>query len=131
MNEDPPDGVLSPTDLEPDDDHVRPIDDHRIIVETDGGSTVNGGAEDRDDSDAVRSREAGSDDADHAYAVDITVRTPHEVATFQTASNDVRDPFETMLRWYATRIDPDTPPERVLSVLLSTSGLGVDATVTD
>ena len=60
-----------------------------------------------------------------AYAAEVTVRTDQGLASESFGSNDLRVVFEAFLRWYAGRIDPDAPPERVLRVLLAASDLDV------
>lgn len=152
-----PDGVLTPADLERVAEQVRRLDDERVLVPTESADAVpdDGGAERSPDPSRGRPSEGGAEpertddsgppgdasasngtgrtgptiEGEAAYAVDVTVRTDHGVAADSFRSNDVRTVFESLLRWYAGRIDPDSDPETVVGVLLSASDLDLDVEV--
>lgn len=149
-----PDGVLTPADLERVAEQVRQLDEERVLVPTDSADSTpdDGGTERSPDPPRGRPSEGGAEpgrtddfgppgDASAsngtgrtgptiedgaAYAVDVTVRTDHGVAADSFRSNDVRTVFESLLRWYAERIDPNSDPETVVGVLLSASDLDVE-----
>lgn len=52
------------------------------------------------------------------YAVDVDLKTDAGVAAFTTSDDDIQAVFVAMLRWYAGRVEPSLPPERVVEVLL-------------
>jgi hypothetical protein len=131
-----PDGVLTPADLERVAEQVRELDDERVLVPTDSAAPAPDDASGDRSPDARRGRPspASNDtgpteptiETEAAYAVDVTVRTDHGVAADSFRSNDVRTVFESLLRWYAGRIDPDSDPETVVRVLLSASDLDLE-----
>jgi hypothetical protein len=125
MTDELPDGVLTPDelDLEPSDERIRRLGDDRYVVRTDDDPPT--GATDDAAPETVAAGTPPLDDVEGAYAVALAARTDGDLETFRTASNDVRDPFEAMLRWYAERVAPDSPPEQVVSVLLDASDLDV------
>lgn len=131
-DDDIPDGVLSPDDLEPDDDRLRRLDERRYVVSTDddtgadpSASTVpdvNGGVdtEDRRPADAGPADEPLTlAELDGAYALAIRARTDGgSVEDCRIDADDVSVTFESLLRWYADQVAEDTPQEKVLAVLL-------------
>lgn len=52
------------------------------------------------------------------YAVQVALKTDTGVDEFITSSDDLQEVFVEMLRWYAARVEPALPPERVVEVLL-------------
>jgi hypothetical protein len=60
---------------------------------------------------------------DHGF--DATVSIDGEISRHRMVSNDLPTTFETLIEWFAHTVDDDTPPERVLGLLLAKS----DATV--
>lgn len=127
-----PDGVLSPDELEPDDDRLRHLDERRYVVSTDGETdddsdrvlTPGQDADaDSDDRPPANSAPAGDslalDELDGAYALAIRARTDGaSVEDCRVDTDDVSVAFESLLRWYADQVAEDTPHEEVLAVLL-------------
>lgn len=60
----------------------------------------------------------------------VVVRDGETTGSIQTATNDRAAALETVLRWYAGRVDGDTPPDETLRELLAETqlSLGVDDT---
>lgn len=127
-----PEGILSADDLAlEDDEHVRSIGDDRFLVATGGG-----GSSRRDSgrqptrSDGGRQVTDGSPSPTEALAassagfgVDVTVKTEGGVSRRRVTSNDVREVFTEMLKWYALQLDSDSDPAETLSVLRAASAL--------
>ena len=120
-----PEGVLTAEDLERVARQVRELDEDRVVVPTDGDDPEPASGNPSPGSASAGRPDGASPGSGTAYAVDVTVRTDHGVAGESFGSNDLRVVFEEFLRWYAGRIDPDVPPERVLRVLLAASDLDV------
>jgi hypothetical protein len=135
--------VLDPDDLELDDDRVRELDGNRYVVSTDDAD-ADGPVDPGDDGAAAPVDPAGGapDDTgsgaaarlaalDGAYAVEAVARTPggDEGPSLRVAGDDVSVPFEALLRWYAHRVAPETPPEEAVAVLLANANLAVEADV--
>jgi len=126
--------VLSPNELAlEDDEHVRPIGDDRFIVSTgepeaaasprggqsrptrsDGGQAVTGESPSPTDALAQSAAEFG---------VDLAVKTEVGVSRRRVTSNDIREVFTEMLRWYALQLDEETDPAETLAVLRAASEL--------
>jgi hypothetical protein len=121
-----PEGVLTPADLERVARQVRELDEDRVVVPTDGDDPGPESGAPSPDSASAERPDGASPESGAAYAVDVTVRTDRGVASESFGSNDLRVVFEAFLRWYAGRIDPDAPPERVVRVLLAASELDVE-----
>ena len=138
------DDVLDPDELDPDEGHVRPLGDGRLLVSTDPDDATDGreadagaGATGTRSTDAARAGPGGTttgagatpDGLDGAYALVARARTEGETAALRVASEDVTEPFEALVRWYAGRVAADVPPEEAVAVLLANSGLDVDVDV--
>jgi hypothetical protein len=131
-DDDVPDGVLSPDELEPDDDRLRQLDERRYVISTDGEPgdepgarstpdvAADGAHEDRPPEDTGPSEGPLDLDAlDGAYALAIRARTDGAaVEDCRIDTDDVSVAFESLLRWYADQVAEDTPHEEVLAVLL-------------
>jgi hypothetical protein len=131
-NDDIPDGVLSPDELEPDDDRLRQLDERRYVVSTDADPEddpearpapdvdVDGVHGDRPPADAGSERDGlALDELDGAYALAVRARTDGAaIEDCRIDTDDVSVAFESLLRWYADQVAEDTPPEEVLAVLL-------------
>jgi hypothetical protein len=134
-DDDIPDGVLSPDELEPDDDRLRQLDERRYVVSIDG-ETTDGGArpipeastgDEREDRSPTNTKPTGEDPAtgpaldglEGAYALAIQARTDGTAAEdCRIDTDDVSVAFEALLRWYAEQVAGDTPHEEALAVLL-------------
>ncbi|WP_435334696.1 DUF7500 family protein [Haloarchaeobius sp. TZWWS8] len=139
------DGILSPEDLALDEDHVTALDENRLVVSarTARSETPHGGdarlsaadstiipdvdeAADADGPQATTGSPAPADvlgESSARYGVDLTVKTDDGIAHETMTSDDIREVFERMLRWYAGQLDDELEPEETLSLLLDASGL--------
>ena len=125
--------VLSPDELALDDDeHVRPLGDDRFLVSTGGGapSSSRGGRTRPTRSDGGQVVTDGSPSPTEALAkssagfgVDLTVKTEAGVSRRRVTSNDIREVFTEMLRWYALQLDSNADPAETLAVLRAASVL--------
>jgi hypothetical protein len=108
------------------DEHVRSLGEDRYVVSLDDREeappVADGEQAPESESDAGRRLE----ELDGAYAFELHAR--HETGTdsLRVETNDVTDAFESLLRWYAGTVAPDTPPEAVVGTLLANSDLDVD-----
>lgn len=135
------DGILSPEELAPDEDHVTDLGDGRFVVSaSDGPSAESHGGTRLPDVDpalaglaadgsggpprAATSADALAD-ADERYGVDVALKTDDGVAHEQIRSNDVREVFASLLTWYARRLDDELDTEETLRILLDASSLDV------
>jgi hypothetical protein len=125
-------GVLSPDELTLDDDeHVRQLDDDRYLVSTGGtASSASGGRARPTRSDGGQVVTDGSPSPTEALAkspagfgVDLAVKTEAGVSRRRVTSNDIREVFTEMLRWYALQLDSDADPAETLAVLRAASEL--------
>ena len=127
-------GVLSADELTLDDDeHVRSLGDGRYLVSTDEvgpSSTPTGGRPRPTRSDGGRPVTDGSPAPTEALAqssagfgVDVAVKTESGVSRRRVTSNDIREVFTEMLRWYALQLDEETDPAETLAVLRAASEL--------
>ncbi|WP_129115110.1 DUF7500 family protein [Halegenticoccus tardaugens] len=60
-----------------------------------------------------------------AYGFDATLKVDGSISRHRLVSNDVAATFETLLLWYARQVGDDTPPEKVLGILLAESDLPI------
>jgi hypothetical protein len=133
MTNDHGDGVLTPADLDFDDEHVRPLGEGRYVVDTpqthEADPTTDGGDPHRDRT-AVGDRPGGRlDELEGAYAIVADGRTGTSEGHVRIDTNDVSEAFEALVRWYAGRVADGTSPEAVVQVLLESSDLDVDIEV--
>jgi len=147
MTDDRPEGVLTPDELDPDDDRLREIEEGRYVVSVDDEETsassdghereADPGQRERltagDESVSKRRSDPASETADYdalesvpegAYAVSVAAVIDGERHSFAEGSNDVSVTFEALLRWYAETVAPSVPPEEAVAVLLSNTDLG-------
>jgi len=133
--------ALRPEDLDwTRDERVATIDEGRFVVATHDDGTPSpdeGDADDEGDSDRVdeveqvRAEGARERLADHVERVgadhgfSATAAIEDDVVQHEAFSNDMTQVFEELLTWYARNVDPDTPPEDVLGILLLASGRSV------
>lgn len=140
----PEDGrILSPEELDIEEDaHVEQIDEGRYVVSpdvrTDSAPSVS-----QSDSSSERPRSQprpqptfsdasvhewlheNLDDTNSRYGFDVTAKFDGSVSQQQMVSNDIVTVFESLMLWYARQIDPNTPVEEVLGILLSESSVPV------
>jgi hypothetical protein len=105
------------------DEHVRSLGEDRYVVSL----------EDQEDPAPITGDEQapppGSDtgrrldDLDGAYAFELHARHENGADSLRVETNDVGEAFESLLRWYAGKVAPDTPPEAVVGTLLANSNL--------
>ncbi|MFC6904531.1 DUF7500 family protein [Halalkalicoccus tibetensis] len=111
-------GVLSPSDLDiADDDRIAEIEDGRYVVATGDGPP--------DPSGRREPEPAPTESGDARYGIDLEVSVDGDDSRYRTRSNDIVDLFSELVRWYATQIDDDLDPERVLGILVAESELPI------
>jgi hypothetical protein len=124
--------VLSPDELALDDENVRSLGDDRFLVTTDGTASTptDGGRARRTRSDGGQVVTDGSPSPTDALAqssagfgVDLAVKTEAGVSRRRVTSNDIREVFTEMLRWYALQLDSESEPAETLAVLRAASEL--------
>ncbi|NHN41645.1 hypothetical protein G9C85_08370 [Halorubellus sp. JP-L1] len=125
--------VLSADELALDDDeNVRQLGDDRFLVTTDGTASPpsSGGRPRPTRSDGGRVVTDGSPSPTDALAqssagfgVDLAVKTEDGVSRRRVTSNDIREVFTEMLRWYALELDSESEPAETLAVLRAASEL--------
>ncbi|WP_122089589.1 DUF7500 family protein [Halalkalicoccus subterraneus] len=114
-------GILSPSELDiTDSEYVDEIEEGRYVVSTDTTSP---------DIQPSRSPEDGGtslpDTASSRYGVEIEARIENRSSTYRTQSDDVVTVFSELVRWYATQVDLELPPGRVLQILVAESDLPI------
>ncbi|WP_435194290.1 DUF7500 family protein [Natronomonas sp. EA1] len=132
MSDDGDDGILRPEDLRLDDDRVRRLEDGRIVVSTDEETGTGPAASPDSDSPADPAAHQSEPAAlvdflpeEDAYELAVAIRTDHATAELTVGSNDIREPFVDLLRWYAAQVKPEFPPEAVLQTLIESSDLAL------
>lgn len=125
--------VLSADELALDDDeNVRSLGDDRFLVTTDGTASAptDGGRARPTRSDGGQVVTDGSPSPAKALAqstagfgVDLAVKTEAGVSRRRVTSNDIREVFTEMLRWYALQLDSEDDPAETLAVLRAASEL--------
>lgn len=131
MTDELPDGVLSPSDLGPDEEAVRPLEDGRRVVLTDeashGRPTTDGGTP-RTAASATDGTQATDPlaDLDGAYALTAAARAETSEDEHRVETDDVSAAFESLLRWYAEQVSDETRHEDVVAVLLANTDLDVE-----
>lgn len=129
MSDENTENALSPDQLEPNDDQVRPLDENRYVVDPDGTDNSHSVTDAGDSPVADRTNGDTTEEfaaLDGAYALEIRAQFGTERNTLAVETNDVSEAFESLLHWYAGHLAEDTPPEDVLAVLLANSTLEVD-----
>ncbi len=113
MTDNNSDNILTPDDLSiADDEAVVQLNDGRYLITTDDSPSADGDAEEIPALPSLPTEEP--------YAISVLARfDTDEPATYAIGSDDVTQPFEEFLRWYAKQIAPDRPAEKVIAVLLS------------
>lgn len=136
MTDELPDGVLAPSELEPSDEHVRPLEDDRYLVtagDGDGRSAAAGDGSASGPSPPEPADPGGRppalENVDGAYAVVARAETPAAESTFRAGTNDTSEAFEALLRWYVGLLAEDVSPEEAIAVLLANSELEVELDV--
>jgi hypothetical protein len=109
------------------DEQVRPLGEDRYVVSLDDEAD-SPGADGIDSPSEGSNADAGRrlEDLDGAYAFELHARHENGADSRRVETNDVTDAFESLLRWYAGTVAPDTPPETVVETLLANSDLDLD-----
>lgn len=112
--------VLRPSDLDiADSEYVAELEKGRYVVSTDNS------APEPNDSPIPRTERSALDPETASYAVDIEVSVEGRVSSYRTASDDIVATFSDLVRWYATQVDDDLDPSRVLQILIAESELSI------
>ncbi|MFT4891070.1 MAG: hypothetical protein ACI9YT_001992 [Halobacteriales archaeon] len=129
MSDDHTNNILSPDQLELDDEHIRPLNENRYVVSVDEKSSPSSVADDRDElisGCASVNMTKTLADLEGAYAFEVHARFEGKSDSLCIETNDVSEAFDSVLRWYAGKVADDTPPEDVIAVLLANSDLNID-----
>ena len=145
MTDNNPEGVLTPTDLEPSDEHIRQLDDGRHVVHADGGDPVQsaddtgpqlpgdeaGGHDGHPDAEAVLDGTAPGAHADiaglaGAHALAAGARAADTEDTVVADTDDVSEAFESLVYWYAGLVGEGKQPETVIATLLEHTDLDIE-----
>ncbi|KYH25301.1 hypothetical protein HAPAU_19710 [Halalkalicoccus paucihalophilus] len=103
-------GVLSPSDLDiTNSEYAAEIESGRYVVSTDASPP-----ETQSRRSAGTDNDPSPDPTAASYDIDIEARIDGHVSNYRIQSNDVVVVFSDLLRWYATRVDDDLDPARVL-----------------
>jgi hypothetical protein len=127
MTDERPDGVLSPTDLEPNDEHLRRLGDGRHVVTTDGGGSEPQQVPNDSGHGTQPAAELAELEGEHALVAGARAEGEEDAVVADT--DDVSEAFETLLRWYTDVVAEEHSPEEALAVLLANTDLDVDASV--
>ncbi|WP_440763279.1 DUF7500 family protein [Natronorubrum sp. DTA7] len=132
------DGILTPEELQLEDDNVAKLSENRYLVRSDGPNTTAEmpaaeSATITADANSSPARPEASDqstdtalaDAPEPHGVEITLKTDDEIAHHSGTSHDVREVFVDLLTWYARQLDEDMSPSEALQVMLAASDLDV------
>ena len=121
MTDDNSDNILTPDDLSiADDEAVVKLNDGRYLITTDGSPSADGDAEEIPALPSLPTEEP--------YAISVLARLDtDEPATYAIGSDNVTQPVEGFLRWYAEQVAPERPAEEVVAVLLSHTTFATEA----
>ncbi|OLZ39734.1 hypothetical protein A6E15_01475 [Natrinema saccharevitans] len=130
------DGILTPDELQLEDENVAKLSENRYLVRADAADEEpSADATTITDSDASSTHleseraqtasETALADAAEPHGVDITLKTDGEIAHHHATSHDVREVFVDLLTWYAGQLDDDMSPSEALRVMLAASDLEV------
>lgn len=130
------DGGLRPEDLRLDDDRVRTLEDGRLVISTDEEPATGGSGTSASQSSARGARRTPGDltaflPDEAAYELAVAARTDRGTAGTTVGSNDIREAFTGLLRWYAGQVEPELPAEAVLATLVEASELSLAVERTD
>lgn len=116
--EPPDESVLDPDELGLDDERVRRLAENRYLIEA-------GDGEQGTLLEPPADLDAGLSTASERYVIEIAAKTDETLDRTRVASDDIREVFAGLLRWYAGCIDPDAPPDEVLELLFEASDVTV------
>jgi hypothetical protein len=116
-------GVLSPQDLEPDEDYSVEIQDGRYVVSSEGKPEVDPDSVEESLEDTQESAGGGGSDGipDGKYSYRVTLSVENTKLEKSGGHDDVSDGFEDFVTAYVDLVSDDTPSEEVLGVLLASS----------
>lgn len=113
-------GVLSPSDLDiADSEYVAEIEEGRYVVSTDNS------APEPNIPTAPEHDRSALDPNEASYGIEIEVSINGNISGYHTASDDIVTTFSDLVRWYATQVDSDLDPSRVLEILIAESELSI------
>lgn len=112
--------ALSPSDLDiADSEYVAELEEGRYVVSTDNSTPEpEYTTPPKADGPSLSTHEAN-------YVIDIEVNVEGRVSNYRTASDDTVSAFSDLVRWYATQVDDDLDPSRVLQILIAESDLSI------
>jgi hypothetical protein len=112
--------ALSPSDLDiADSQYVAELEAGRYVVSTDNSTPEpEYTTPPKADSSSLSTHEAN-------YVVDIEISVEGHISNYRTASDDIVSVFSDLVRWYATQVDGDLDPSRVLQILIAESDLSI------
>jgi len=120
--------ILVPEELDLDSEKVQQLNDNRYVIssnETTGPSstTIDKNNTITNNKNSYYCRNLM--DLEGEYALELHAKFEQESDSLCVETNDVSEAFESMLRWYAEKVADDTPPEKVIRVLISRSNLKI------
>jgi hypothetical protein len=143
MSRDDEKGVLAPEELDIEhSERAARISDGRFVIAADDDELSEPSAEPGPDADdaggadgsvpsgpaerpAVTSALERVEAADSPHGFVVAAKFGGSASETSVFAADLDRVFRSLLLWYATGVDPSTPPEEVLGVLLRASGLAV------
>lgn len=137
---DPPDdtsNAVTPDELElTEREEVEPLDDNgRYVVSADGAPDISDADPDPDPPASNSAEDTLSESmveewldthlrqSQTTIGHHLALRTGTEVGHHTMHADQIATDFQNLLFWYATRVDPNTPAETVLGILLCESSL--------
>lgn len=123
-------GVLSPEDLEPDEDYAVEIDDGRYVVSPTGKPDAEPAGEEGGGRRSGADPERGSgteETSSHAevpegtYSYSLTLSVENKKLETSAGHDDVSACFEEFVAEYVNLVSDDTPSDEVLGVLIASS----------
>lgn len=130
--------ILSPDDLDiTRDERAAPLSDGRFVIAADADDSPTPSEDEGSDPPAATG--AGADEAtgaqgsaldrvgeaEPAHGFVLAAKFGGPPAETSVFADDMGQVFRALLLWYAAGVDPSTPPEEVIGVLLRAAGLAV------
>jgi hypothetical protein len=126
--------ILAPDDLDiTRDERAAPLSDGRFIIASDADdspsppSGTDGPVVDDHDSTAETGPSATErvEERDLPHGFVITAKFGGPASETSVFAEDMGQVFRGLMLWYAAGVDPSTPAEKVIGVLLQAAGIGV------